>query len=181
MQGHDKGLLTAQGKMLIEYTIATLNRQVDHMVISANRNLDEYKRFKYPVFSDTQADYAGPLAGILTALDNIHEEALLLVTPCDMPMLPDDLAQRLSEQLLRQEAQICCARTKERLQPLVAIMHTGVRSNLEAYMKSGERKVQGWLQQLAFTTVDYSSQETAFININTQVELSQYEQQQNND
>jgi len=179
MQGNDKGLLKAHGKMLIEYTLDKLRPQVDYIFISANRNLDDYKNFNYPVYTDTRSDYAGPLAGILTALENIHEEALLFVAPCDMPELPANLLNRLVDHLLSQEAEICCVNTQNRLQPLLAVMHTGVHANLRTYLESGNKKVQDWVKQLALTTVDYSDQETAFMNINTPDELEQYERQDN--
>lgn len=176
MQGNDKGLLKACGKMLVEYTIDTLNPQIDQLMISANRNLDEYRTLGYPVINDSFGDYAGPLAGILSALEYIHEEALLMVAPCDMPELPNDLVQRLVTQLNNESAKLCCVKTENRLQPLVAVMHTSVHKHLKTYLKSDRRKVHDWLHLLSYTTVDYSDQETAFVNINTQEELSQFEQ-----
>ena len=176
MQGNDKGLLKACGKMLVEYTIDALDPQTDQLMISANRHLDEYRTLGYPVISDSFGEYAGPLAGILSALEHIHEEALLVVAPCDMPELPTDLVQRLVAQLNNESAELCCVKTEDRLQPLVAVMQTSVHEHLKTYLQSDRHKVHDWLNSLKYTTVDYSDQETAFVNINTQEELSQFEQ-----
>jgi len=68
MNGQDKGLIEYQGKPLIEYILPDFLAQVDHCIISANRNIPQYQAYGYPVYTDEIGDYAGPLAGIATAL-----------------------------------------------------------------------------------------------------------------
>ena len=98
MGGEDKGLLKLKDKPLVEWVLARIKPQVDEILISANRNLDTYATFGYPVLPDKTEGFAGPLAGIARGLlDAKHE--LILSTPCDTPFLPDDLVARLKAAL----------------------------------------------------------------------------------
>lgn len=178
MQGHDKGLIRARGKRLVEYALEKLAFQVESVFISANRNIETYETLGFRVIADCYGEFAGPLAGILTALEYIPEDSLLLVVPCDMPDLPKDLATRMTFQLQQANADLCCVQNRDRLQPLVIIMHSRVRGQLRRFLESGQHKVHDWLDQSDLTTVDYRGHEKQFININTHDELLQYEQQQ---
>ena len=66
MGGHDKGLLRVQGKPMIEYVIEVLKPQVTQILINANRSLDRYKQYGYPVVMDIIGEYYGPLAGMVS-------------------------------------------------------------------------------------------------------------------
>lgn len=179
MQGKDKGLLEVNGRKLIDYTIENISPQVDHVFISANRNILQYQSLGYPVILDSFGDYAGPLAGILAALENIHEDDLLLVVPCDMPALSVDLVALLKKQLYVEGADICCIRQQHRLQPLLSIMHSRVHEHLKSYLQSGRHKVQDWVQALNFSTVPL--EDVHLLNINSADDLSKFEVQANHE
>jgi len=179
MHGKDKGLLHVNGRKLIDYTIENISPQVDHVFISANRHIPQYQTLGYPVLLDSFGDYAGPLAGILSALENIHEDALLLVVPCDMPALPVDLVALLKQQLYAEGADICCIRQQHRIQPLLSIMHSRVHEHLKSYLQSGRYKVQEWLQALHFSTVPLENMH--LLNINSADELSKFKIQANHE
>jgi molybdopterin-guanine dinucleotide biosynthesis protein A len=88
----DKGLIEYRGRPLSEWTLAALAPQVDELVVSANRNLGTYAAYGHRVLPDTLPDFAGPLAGVLAALEAVNAD-WLLVAPCDTPKLPADLAR----------------------------------------------------------------------------------------
>jgi len=48
----DKGLINFHNKPLVAHVIASIEGQVDDIVISANRNTDQYKLFSLTVISD---------------------------------------------------------------------------------------------------------------------------------
>jgi molybdenum cofactor guanylyltransferase len=52
MGGVDKGLEPLQGRALVEHAIERLRPQVGTIAISANRNVDQYARYGFPVFTD---------------------------------------------------------------------------------------------------------------------------------
>ena len=63
MGGQDKGLVTWQGQPLIAYAQRVARPLTDDLIISCNRNPDQYARFADQLVSDGNDDFAGPLAG----------------------------------------------------------------------------------------------------------------------
>jgi len=172
--GQDKGLIEVNGKRLIDYACDSIKEQVSHIIISANRHQDIYRQSGFDVIEDSIADYAGPLAGILSALQYIKKNELLFCCPVDMPVLPDHIVSDLYEQLLSQQADICCVQTDDRLQPLIALMHQRVVTDLFAYLQSGQRKVMDWINQQKLCTCIVDGNELQMININHEQDLQDF-------
>jgi molybdopterin-guanine dinucleotide biosynthesis protein A len=170
LDGLDKGLISLQGRPLLEYVIQQLAPQVDALIINANRNLTRYAAYGYPVVSDRIPGYAGPLAGILTALQSIETRYLLCV-PCDGPWLPPDLRVRLQAALQSAAAEICCVHDGKRLHPVFALLEQGLDNPLAAYLAQGGRVVQHWYASRRLVPVDFSDCAELFVNINTQEDL----------
>lgn len=171
MGQQDKGLVLFHGRPLVVYALTALAGLTTDIVISANRNLAAYAQFGYPVISDGRADYDGPLAGILAAMRASRAE-ILLVAPCDSPLLKTEHLQRLLT-ALDEQADIAVACDGERLHPVVLAVKTGLQASLEDYLHSGERKLQNWLFSQAFVKVDFSDQPAVFANINTLAQLAE--------
>ena len=74
LEGQDKGLVVYQDKPLIQHVIERIQPQVANIVINANRNQEEYKRFGFPVISDEMSDFQGPLAGFSTAMKSVKTD-----------------------------------------------------------------------------------------------------------
>jgi molybdenum cofactor guanylyltransferase len=170
MGGRDKGLIDLQGRPLIAHVIDTVAPQVDRLLINANRNLALYRGFGYPVINDRQPDYAGPLAGMLAALQRLHTPYLLSV-PCDSPHLPPDLCSRLLSAMLEMDAEIACVNDGSRLHPVFAILHQSLCIPLESALEQGERAVQHWFRSRRLVQVDFSDCAERFANINTAEDL----------
>lgn len=175
--GHiDKGLHAIDGSTLAALTLQRLKPQVASVLISANRNLDTYAQFGYPVLQDEIPGYAGPLAGMYTGLGQCKTPYLLTV-PCDTPGFPQDLAQRLAFALKLAEADVALAVTGEpgnpELHPVFCLMKTDLLPSLGAYLRSGGHKVAGWMLQQPHALAHFTDQ-TAFININTPEELKTF-------
>ncbi|MDE1981190.1 MAG: molybdenum cofactor guanylyltransferase [Betaproteobacteria bacterium] len=168
MGGQDKGLLTWQGRPLIESVIARFLPQVDTLVLSANRHLQQYQAYGYPVLADTEEGYAGPLAGIEQALRQAHgAHELVAIVPCDAPLLPLDLVARLHSSLAAADVDIAYAVTAGGDQPVFSLIKTSLLGSLSEYLRSGERKVQRWYGRCPCIAVPFDDQPTAFTNINT--------------
>ncbi len=164
MGGADKGRLLWENSSRVEAVIERLTPQVDSLVISANRNLEWYESLGYPVYRDELTDFAGPLAGIAACLSQASAD-LFITAPCDSPLLPIDLVDRM-QAALTPESDACCVHDGERFQYLFLGLRPRCISGLSAYLDAGERSVKGWLQQLAVETIDYSDQPEAFLNLN---------------
>lgn len=161
--GHvDKGLVELDGKRLIEHVIDRIRDHVNELIISCNRNLDEYQRYG-AVVPDREAGFPGPLMGVLSASTQAST-SLCLVVPCDMPGLPDDLCPRLVAGLGSHDA--CVVHDGHRLQPLVALIRQQVIASIDEYLSSGNSSVKGWLDRIDTVTVDFSDQPDAFKNVN---------------
>ena len=85
MGGADKGQQSFNGLPLALPTMMRLQTQqgdgIGELMINANRNLAAYEAFGVPVWPDTMADYAGPLAGFLTALERCETPFLFTSNP----------------------------------------------------------------------------------------------------
>lgn len=172
MGGVDKGLMLLNERPMIEYVIDALRPQIGRLVINANRNEQMYESFGLPILSDRVADHQGPLAGILSALDNV-ETPYLLCVPCDTPMLPPDLFARLYKALVAQHAEISCVHDGEHLQPVFALLRQEVRDSLDEYFEAGGRAIHKWFAGRNLAQADFSDCPQCFININSPEELNQ--------
>ena len=186
MGGVDKGLQNFNGMPLALHTLMRLQMQgplIGQTMINANRNLSAYESFGVPVWPDGLADYAGPLAGFLTALERC-ETPWLLTVPCDTPLFPLDLAQRLAQALVREDAEIAMAAAREedgqlRAQPVFCLLGADLLESLVRFTQDGGRKIDRWtaLHRTVLVPFDAPGDDAkAFFNANTLAELHSLEQ-----
>lgn len=177
MGGADKGLLTLGGRPMVSLVLETLQPQVDALLVNANRHLEAYSALAEPygaaVVSDALADFQGPLAGLASGLAACRSDDLLCV-PCDSPLLPGDLAARLGAARAAAGADIAVAFCA-RLQPVFALLPRRLLPSLEAYLATGERKIDRWYHQHTVATADFSEQPELFLNVNTPADRTDLE------
>lgn len=170
MGGMDKGWVELAGKPLVEHVITRLKPQVKSVMINANRNIERYGIYGLPIVGDEAGEFFGPLAGMLSAM-RVAKTRYILTAPCDSPMLPTDLAQRMFSSLLRGSAKVCVAHDGVKMQPVFALMSCTLKESLSSYLASGERKVETWLKEHKPAQADFSDQPWAFLNINSPQDL----------
>ena len=187
MGGIDKGLQNFNGTPLTLHTLMRLQMQeaepLSQIMVVANRNLSAYESFGVQVWPDSTDGFAGPLAGFLTGLERCETD-LLLTVPCDSPLFPLNLAQRLLDALVSEEADIAVAAAREedgsvRAQPVFCLMRVNLLESLVKFMQSGGRKIDAWSALhktvlVPFDTADVDPR--AFFNANTLEELHRLEQ-----
>lgn len=171
----DKGLIALQGRPMVEWVLERLRPQVDEVLINANQNLEQYREFGVPVFSDAIGGFAGPLAGLHAGLGHAGHP-LVVTAPCDSPFLPTDLVARLADALESEGADLAVARTFEQSHPVFCLCRREVLPHLEDFLSSGGRKIDRWYETLKVVPVQFDDQEAAFSNINTREELGCFEQ-----
>ena len=174
MGGVDKGLVQLQQKPLIRHVIDRLMPQVDEIIINANRETEQYQALGYPVLQDEAADFLGPLAGFSLGLKHAKHDYLLTV-PCDSPLLPLDLTQRLMASLIENRADIAVATSDDSAHPVFCLCKKSVLPSLMEYLQQGERRVSAWQKSLNYIEVDFSDITVAFINLNTFEDLAELE------
>lgn len=165
MGGQDKGLVELAGRPMIAHALAALAPQVDRVIINANRNLDRYAAFGWPVVADEDSGFLGPLAGLAAGM-KAATTPLVLTVPCDSPLLPGDLADRLLAALTRQDAEIAVPHDGERLQPVFALVKRDLLDSLVAYLGAGGRKIDRWFEQHRVAQVDFADRLETFVNVN---------------
>ena len=174
MGGVDKGLIAFKGQHMVIHVIERLSPQVGEILVNANREIETYQSLGFTVVTDEINDFAGPLAGLHAGMKAAKTEFLLSV-PCDSPLLPDDLSQRLMSALESQNADIAVAKTGEQHHPVFCLCRTSLAQDLENYLKAGGRKVDEWQKKHAYVEVGFDDNPLAFSNINTPEDLSKLE------
>jgi molybdenum cofactor guanylyltransferase len=185
MGGVDKGLQTFNGVPLALHTLMRLQMQegglIAETLINANRNLAAYESMGVSVWPDASP---AEFAGFLTGLEHC-EAPYLLTVPCDTPLFPLDLAQRLAQALEREDAEIAVASAPEsddtghsrtRPQPVFCLMRADLMESLVRFMQGGGRKIDAWTAQHRCTAVPFDlpgDNPRAFANANTLAELHQ--------
>ena len=191
MGGVDKGLQNFNGTPLALHTLLRLQMQssgpLAQVMINANRNLAAYEAFGASVWPDVLADYAGPLAGFLTGLERC-ETQYLVTTPCDTPLFPLDLVERLGEAMAADDADIAMVSATEldvhrgpvmRAQPVFCLLKTELLESLVDFTHQGGRKIDAWTAQHKTVMVPFgleTDDPRAFFNANTLAELQSLEQ-----
>ena len=185
MGGIDKGLQNFRGLPLALQTLMRLQLQSlppQEVLINANRNLAAYESLGAAVWPDTLDGFAGPLAGFLTGLERC-ETPLLLTVPCDTPLFPLDLIERLYAALTEQDADLAMAAAREedgqiRPQPVFCLLRLELLDSLVAFTQKGGRKIDAWTGQHRCAIVPFDLPQDAaeaFFNANTLEELQKLE------
>ena len=174
MDGIDKGLANYNGQPLIKGLIDKLQSQVDDIVISANRNIDQYKSFGYPVVTDTQLNdttnkqnYNGPLAGIASALPICTHEQVFIIA-CDMPLISKTVVARLVANLKnddgKTEPNIVIAEVNNKLQ-LAMLINKNLLTSIENSLNNNQLKLMQWVQANQAKPIAFA-EENEFQNFN---------------
>ncbi len=173
MGSTDKGLRCLNGQPMVAAVIARLLPQVGRLLINANQNFERYAAFGHPVVADDIPGFAGPLAGLHAGLRRAETE-FILTAPCDSPLLPADLAQRLGGALEAAGAELAVARTGAQPHPVFALTRRRVLPGLQAYLATGGRRIDRWYADLTVVEVAFDDEADAFLNINTTEELLRF-------
>ena len=170
--GGAKGLQYLHGRALIDWVLDSVSRQSKEVLINANGVPDAYLCFGYPVIADETPDWPGPLAGLQSALRLARHDWVASV-PCDTPFLPDDLIARLYKAVNTSTTMDAAVAVVAGMrQPTIALYRKNVLPKLDAYLNSGGRKVNGWLETLHVSEAVIDDAIACITNINTLDDLA---------
>lgn len=165
-----KGLLSYQGKVMVQILLEKLSSQVAGVYINANAELEAYQRFthqKKQVFSDATKGYLGPLAGMQAAWGRVDSEWIVFI-PCDNPFIPDDFVMRLIKAYKNKPAPLIAVDDGSRIQPLYLLMHRSMLSHLDKAIAKQHLSVHRWLKENDHSLADLSECcANAFTNMNS--------------
>lgn len=181
MGGGDKPLREIGGKSILQRVIARLSPQCSGLIINANGDPSRFANFGLPVIADDVADYPGPLAGILAALDwtAVHrpDARWILSAPGDCPFLPRDLVSRLEAARAAENAELAVAASGQQTHPVVGLWSVRLRDELrQALVVEGMRKIDRWTARYALATVAWPTEPLdPFFNANTVEDVAEAE------
>jgi len=179
MGGGDKPMRTIAGKTILERVIARLSPQCDGLILNANGEPSRFASFGLPVIADTVADFPGPLAGILAALDWMAERRpevrFVLSAAADCPFLPRDLVARLEEARAVQNAELAVAASDGQTHPVIGLWSVRLRNELRhALVKEDIRKIDRWTARYPLATVTWPTTPLdPFFNANTVEDIAE--------
>jgi molybdenum cofactor guanylyltransferase len=181
MGGGDKPMRTIGGRTILERVIARLAPQCDGLILNANGDPARFAAFGLPVIADSVADFPGPLAGILAALDwmaaNRPEVSLVLSAAGDCPFLPRDLVARLRDGLVKENAQLAVAASGDQSHPVIGLWSVSLRDQLRhALVVEDVRKIDRWTARYRLATVNWPTEPLdPFFNANTVEDIAEAE------
>ena len=171
--GGEKAVALLEGRPLLVWAARRLQRSCGDVAVNARPGTETEalaRALGLQVLHDGPGDPDGPLAGVKAGLAWARERgaALLAVSPCDAPLLPQDLFARLIEAAGSGAAM---AVTAEGRQPLCAVWPVSALPALTDALKGGAHPPT-WraLEDLGAVQVAFEPPE-AFANINTRDDL----------
>jgi molybdopterin-guanine dinucleotide biosynthesis protein A len=124
-----------------------------------------------PLLYDLPADALGPLAGVRVGLMWARElgARALAVSPCDAPLLPEDLFARL---IAAAGTGAALAETAQRAQPLCAVWPVSALPEVAAALEGGNHPPTWRLLESVGALRIRFDDAAAFANINTRADLA---------
>jgi molybdopterin-guanine dinucleotide biosynthesis protein A len=173
MGGGDKPRKTIGGRTILERVIARLAPQCDGLILNANGDPARFASFGLPVIADTVEGFAGPLAGVLTALDwaaaHRPDVQWVLSAATDCPFLPRDLVVRLQHARVEEGTQLAVAASGDQVHPVIGLWSVALRDELRhALVVEDIRKIDHWTARYKLATVTWPTEPLdPFFNANT--------------
>ena len=172
--GSEKAVATFSGEPLLMLAVKRLRRTCARVAVNARPRTQAEALARaagLPVLYDQDGDPLGPLAGVKVALQWARDVGAraLAVSPCDAPMLPEDLFPRLLDAAGDGAAM---AETLDGDQPLCAVWPVGALPRLAEALAGGRHPaVWRFLEGCGARRVHFGTPEL-FANINTTADLA---------
>jgi molybdopterin-guanine dinucleotide biosynthesis protein A len=178
MGGGDKPMRQIGGRTILARVIDRLAPQCDGLILNANGDPSRFAAFGLPVISDGVADFPGPLAGILAALDwaaSVRPDVeFVLSAAADCPFLPRDLVARLHAARTAENAELAVAASDGQSHPVIGLWNVALREQLRhALVVEDVRKIDRWTARYKLATVEWPvDQLDPFFNANTMDDIA---------
>lgn len=171
--GGEKASAVLGGKPLLMWAVERLRSVCTAVAVNARPGSEAEALARaagLAVLHDAPGDAAGPLAGVRVGLEwaaGLGASALA-VSPCDAPLLPDDLYRRL---VVAAGEGAALAETRDGPQPLCALWPVSALGTLAAALAGGAHPAT-WrmLESIGARRVRFEDA-AAFANLNTRAEL----------
>ncbi len=177
MGGQDKGWCLYNGKPFIKIVLDKLQHQAQQFleenientvrfVISANRNLSDYRELGVAVVEDERKNFCGPLSGIESVVhhDKARQVDRWLVYPVDSINVPSYYLQMMLQLSPEKTAYLVQGQQAHFVHLSISKI---VQETLSMYLDKGNRSIQGWLQSIDASVITDVESNKSILNINT--------------
>jgi molybdopterin-guanine dinucleotide biosynthesis protein A len=181
MGGGDKPMRTIHGRTILERASERLYDQCDGLILNANGDPARFAFASLAVVADDVPGFAGPLAGVLAALDwaavNRPELEWVASAAADSPFLPRDFVARLHAARAAAGAPLACARSGGQAHPVNALWRVDLREDLRhALVVEEMRKIDRWTARHGIAHADWEAAPVdPFFNANSPEDIMEAE------
>ena len=177
--GEPKAFATKDGKAFYQHSMDALTPIVEKMVMVTSPELKhrfQSSETKMTIIQDRE-EYQGhgPLAGILTAMEQMKAEWYLVI-PIDVPFMNQSIFRTLMKHM-DQDVDAIIPIAKGKLQPLIAIYRNSVKGLIKYQLDHEHRSLRKLLDKCNVKYVDME-EEQSFININHQADYQKWVKKQ---
>ena len=166
--GRTKALIEIDGVAMADRVLTALRSVGADPVVVYGGDGAELAELSAPVVPDAFPG-RGPVGGVLGVLEHLGDEVdSVLVLPCDVAMIDRTTLAPIVAAATGRPGHIAVART-DRIEPMVAIWPTAVRTRIAELFDSGERALHRIIEQLDHTDVDVDAR--GLVNFNTPDDL----------
>jgi molybdenum cofactor guanylyltransferase len=171
--GGEKAAALLAGRPLLMWACERLRRSCPQVAVNARAGTEAERlaaEAQLPVLHDLPGDAAGPLAGVHVGLEWARQRGAraIAVSPCDAPLLPEDLFTRL---IAAAGSGAAMAQTSDGRQPLCAVWPVSALPQVKQALANGAHPPT-WqlLESLQAAQVRFADA-ADFANINTRADL----------
>lgn len=175
MGGCDKGMLLLAGQSMLQWIVTRIKPQSSALAVNSNRDQADYTGFGLTVLQDKPPQLAGPLAGVLAAMEWARTQncSHVLTVPVDTPFLPRDLTIRLARNVGQAGLSIAASDDGAvRMHPTIGLWPLNLMDDLHEFLLSGKRKVRDFTSAHNPEIVAWGCAPVdPFLNVNTPDDL----------
>lgn len=178
MGDQDKLWLDLEGEPLIARAARRLSQQTGDVILNINRYNTRLDEIGLPVVPDLNAEYQGPLAGIVASMcwveKNRPDVTHVIGASVDSPFFPSDLVSRLTADIAARPDEIAIAFSEDYPQPVFGLWPVTCLGPLNSFLDETDNlKVMAFVRSQSWRRVDFpASDPPAFFNINTPDDLA---------
>ena len=183
MGGGDKSMLKLGGRRILDYVIESAQNQLQTVIINANGDPQRFAEFNLPVQADIVPDFAGPLAGVVSAMAWVRQNkpsiTHIITLAADTPFFPADYVTRMLELMQLKGQRLARASYQGRTQPVFGLWPVDLFDDLyKALVEDDIRKVDRFTAPYGVADVAFDElTHNPFFNVNKPEDIAIGEQQ----
>lgn len=177
--GKPKGLLTVNGRPILEYLLERLSWVGPTMLVTSPGRERPPGAARFTREASDPTPGVGPLRGVLTALENT-QTPLVVVTAVDMPLVESLHLRKLVDEIRARPAFLGLmtrhsdtSPPRSRLEPFPGIFHIDAAAVMRERLESRQFSVAGLTRDPRFAAIELPWDPSVWLNINSTADMEQ--------